>query len=159
VLKTAAFTGDLEHWHYDTFRVIWREKMLGKAFINFTLDPQGKVESLRIPDQQLTFKRSVEAAPPAEAVAVSEADLKRLVGKYVLESAPVEVSIEIVGGKLKATVPGQPVYTLIPVSAVRYQIEGAPAGYFINFDVAGGKVSGMTIEQGPAVSLKLKPKQ
>jgi CubicO group peptidase (beta-lactamase class C family) len=159
VLTTPSFVGDLEHWHYDTFRVTWRQKNLGKAFVNFTLDPQGKIETMRVADLELSFKRVVEAAPPAKAVAVSESDLKRLTGKYVLENAPLEVGIEVVGGKLKASVPGQPVYTLIPVSATRYQIEGAPAGYFVNFEVQGEKVVGMTIEQGPALTLKLRPKQ
>jgi hypothetical protein len=127
--------------------------------LNFTLDPQGKVETLRLPELQMTFKRSVEAAPAAAGVAMSEADLRRYVGKYAMEGAPIEVSIEIVGGKLKAVVPGQPVYTLIPLGSERFQIEGAPAGFFVGFEVAEGKVKRMTVEQGQGPSLKLLPKQ
>ena len=45
ILKRGAqFTGDLEHWHYDTFRVTWRDRQLGKGFVNFRLNSQGKVE-------------------------------------------------------------------------------------------------------------------
>ena len=44
------FTGDLEHWHYDTFRVTWRDRMRGKGLINFKLNAQGKVEMLNVED-------------------------------------------------------------------------------------------------------------
>jgi Domain of unknown function (DUF3471)/Beta-lactamase len=42
------FTGDLEHWHYDTFRVIWRDPTQGKGFVSFRLNSQGKVETLNV---------------------------------------------------------------------------------------------------------------
>jgi CubicO group peptidase (beta-lactamase class C family) len=49
VLKRGAyFTGDLEHWHYDTFRVTWRDRQQGKGFINFRLNSQGKVETMNM---------------------------------------------------------------------------------------------------------------
>jgi hypothetical protein len=159
VLKTPGFSGDLDHWHYDTFQATWRDKTLSKMLVNFTLDPQGKIETMRVAELQLSFKRSVEAAPPAEAVAVSEADLKRLMGRYAMEGLPIEVSIEMVGGKLKAVIPGQPVYTLIPISGTRFQIEGAPAGYFVTFELAGDKVKSVSIEQGQGPTFKLLPKQ
>lgn len=42
------FTGDLEHWNFDTFRVKWRDPMQGKGFVNFRLTPQGKVDVISI---------------------------------------------------------------------------------------------------------------
>ena len=42
------FTGDLQHWHYDTFRVVWRDAMQGKGFVNFRLNTQAKVEVINI---------------------------------------------------------------------------------------------------------------
>ena len=42
------FTGDLQHWHYDTFRVVWRDPMQGKGFVNFRLNSQAKVEVINI---------------------------------------------------------------------------------------------------------------
>lgn len=42
------FTGDLQHWHYDTFRVVWRDPMQGKGFVNFRLNTQAKVEVINI---------------------------------------------------------------------------------------------------------------
>jgi hypothetical protein len=69
------------------------------------------------------------------------------------------MSVELVGGKLKATVPGQPVYTLVPVAANRFSIEGAPAGFFLQFEMAEGKVISLTLVQGSGPSLVLLPKQ
>jgi len=44
LLRGANFTGDLEHWNYDTFRVVWRDRQEGKGFVSFRLNSQGKVE-------------------------------------------------------------------------------------------------------------------
>ena len=52
-----AFTGDLEHWHYDTFQAIWRDHTLGKSLVTFTLNSQGKVEAVKIPNMT-EFKRA-----------------------------------------------------------------------------------------------------
>jgi hypothetical protein len=104
------------------------------------------------------FKRGPDAAPAAAAAALSEEELKKFTGKFGLEAPPIEVSVELVGGKLKATVPGQPVYTLIPVSPTRFQIEGAPAGFFVQYEVAGKEARSLTIEQGSGPSLTLARK-
>ncbi|HEU4769179.1 MAG TPA: serine hydrolase [Pyrinomonadaceae bacterium] len=42
------FNGDLEHWHYNTFRVVWRDSMGGKGFINFKLNAKGQPETVSI---------------------------------------------------------------------------------------------------------------
>ena len=90
---------------------------------------------------------------------MSEAELNVFAGKYAIAAPPIEVSVEMIGGQLKAMVPGQPVFSLVPVSATRFRIDGAPAGFFLQFEMADGKPKSMTIEQGPTVSFKLLPKQ
>lgn len=40
------YTGDLEHWNYDTFQVAWRDQVIGKGLMTFTLNAKGKVDSL-----------------------------------------------------------------------------------------------------------------
>ena len=42
------FTGDLQHWHYDTFRVVWRDQMQGKGFVNFRLNSAAKVDVINV---------------------------------------------------------------------------------------------------------------
>jgi len=160
VLRTPGFVGDLEHWHYDTFRATFRDTVIvGKTLVNFTLNAQGKADAVNVADMNLSFKRAPEEAKPAAGFAMSEADLKKFAGKYEMKGAPIEVSIEIVGGKLKAIVPGQPVYTLAPVAASRFQIEGAPEGFFVQFELSGDKPKSLTIEQGAGPKLTLFPKQ
>jgi CubicO group peptidase (beta-lactamase class C family) len=44
----STFQGDLEHWHYDTFRASWRDKRLGKSFVTFALDARGRVTDMDV---------------------------------------------------------------------------------------------------------------
>lgn len=47
--KTAQLVGDLEHWQQDTFIVRWRDRSLNAdAFVNFALDPDGRVSLVRM---------------------------------------------------------------------------------------------------------------
>jgi len=43
-------TADLEHWHYDTFRAAWRDRELGRDFVTFATDVDGKVSRLSVKD-------------------------------------------------------------------------------------------------------------
>jgi CubicO group peptidase (beta-lactamase class C family) len=61
------FVGDLDHWHYDTFSIKWRDSIVypfGRGFVTFIMNPQGKVSEMKIdvpnPDfdfKELEFKR------------------------------------------------------------------------------------------------------
>lgn len=56
------FTGDLQHWHFDTFRVTWRDPMQGKGFVNFKLNAQGKADVVSI-ENLSDFTRVPEPDP------------------------------------------------------------------------------------------------
>jgi CubicO group peptidase (beta-lactamase class C family) len=56
------FTGDLEHWHYDTFRVKWRDPVQGKGFVNFKLNAKGKADVLSL-ENLSEFTRVPEPDP------------------------------------------------------------------------------------------------
>ena len=58
------FTGDLQHWNYDTFRIVWRDPMQGKGFVNFRVNRQGKVEVANI-EGLAEFTRTPEPATKA----------------------------------------------------------------------------------------------
>jgi len=49
-------TADLEHWHYDTFRINWRNPAQREEFLQFRLGMDGEVESL---DIQFTLRPSL----------------------------------------------------------------------------------------------------
>ncbi len=45
------FVADLEHWHYDTFRIRWRPSTpynFPRGFVTFTIDKNGKTDELKI---------------------------------------------------------------------------------------------------------------
>jgi len=61
-----AFTGELEHWNYDTFRVKWANPTVPEGLVTFTLNAQGKVEEIKVPGMA-DFKR-VPARPTTATV-------------------------------------------------------------------------------------------
>ena len=68
--------GRLEHWNYDTFRLIADDPLLGKQQVNFGLSSTGTVASLSIEgDTSLQFTRVAppEAAPSPLATATPKA--------------------------------------------------------------------------------------
>jgi CubicO group peptidase (beta-lactamase class C family) len=154
-----SFVGDLGHWHYDTFRANWRDKTIGKMLVNFTVNAAGKVDEIRI-ENLTTFKRAADKVEDIAGLSLSEADLKKYLGKYEMKTPPLEVSVEMVGGKLKGVIPGQPVSTFVPVGPNRFRVvvEGAPVEIFAQFEMADGKPQSMTIEQA-GMKLKFLPKQ
>ncbi len=162
VSYSAAITGDLEHWHYDTFQARMRDRQFGKVLVSFAINAQGKTESLKfnMPGvSDLVFTRAPEKAGDVTGLAMSEDELKKYVGAYESKTPPIEISIELVGGKLRGVIPGQPVATLVPIAQNRFKVivEGAPVEIFAQFDVADGKAKSMTIEQS-GVKLTLTPK-
>jgi hypothetical protein len=65
-----AFTGDLAHWHYDTFRARFVTAGDVKVFVTFALNAQGKVETLTLGLPGMAdypFKRVVENKKVEEA--------------------------------------------------------------------------------------------
>ena len=54
------FVGDLEHWHYDTFRVKWRDSIVypfNYGFVSFVIDSKGKVSEMKmdVPNPDFDF--------------------------------------------------------------------------------------------------------
>src|SRR5690606_15191295 len=58
------YVADLEHWHHDTFRAVWRRDGFGRAFVTFTLDPRGRPRDLEL-QGFTTFRRVSEPAAAA----------------------------------------------------------------------------------------------
>jgi hypothetical protein len=51
----------MEHWHYDTFRVVWRDHRDGTNLVTFALDMDGKVDMMNTdiggtPEETLKMK-------------------------------------------------------------------------------------------------------
>jgi len=56
----SSYIGDLEHWHYDTFRVSWRDRTMGRAMATFGMSPEGKIKSMAIEDFA-DFRRAADS--------------------------------------------------------------------------------------------------
>jgi hypothetical protein len=67
LVPSPLFVGDLEHWHFDIFRIKWRESVaypFPRGFVTFTLNPRAEVDEMKLdvpnPDfdfKELEFKR------------------------------------------------------------------------------------------------------
>ena len=156
-----AFGGTLEHWNYDSFRAVMDHARLGKPMVTFVLAPTGKPSELKLDiAPEATFRFTPPPADTKAAVALTSEQLRGLVGKYKPDQLPLEVEVQLVGDALKLTVPGQPTYTLVAVTPTRFRMTGPPGmpdGFFMEFDVSGGKATGATLVQpAPQPALKLK---
>jgi CubicO group peptidase (beta-lactamase class C family) len=50
-LPSPNFVADLEHWHYDTFRIKWRPSVaynFPRGFVTFSIDKDGKTDQLKV---------------------------------------------------------------------------------------------------------------
>jgi CubicO group peptidase (beta-lactamase class C family) len=54
------FEGELEHWHYDTFRATWKARNMGRNFLTFALDTDGKIRGVEF-DGMSSFNRKPDA--------------------------------------------------------------------------------------------------
>jgi CubicO group peptidase (beta-lactamase class C family) len=55
------FTGSLEHWHYDVFRVTWSDRQMGRGLVSFRLDHRGRVAEMNM-ENLAEFTRVPEKA-------------------------------------------------------------------------------------------------
>ena len=45
---TPTMIGDLQHWQYDAFKAHWRTRTIEDAFVTFSLNPDGTIDSARM---------------------------------------------------------------------------------------------------------------
>ena len=147
---------DLEHWNYDTFRVVPRQKHIEKFFVTLNVGRDGKPESAKIDGAFGTgvFKYQDEGPP---AIALSDDELKKFTGSFTLDAPPLEATVELVAGTLKMSISGQAAVKLVPVGPARFKFDGAP-GSFAMFESSDGKVQKMILETKSA-TLPFMPKK
>ena len=162
ITRSPAFQGEMEHWHFDTFRSKWSSGLLGKTFVSFRLGPSGKTEELAMDlgGAPVTFKRRPEMADTTAGVRIAAAELRKYLGTFQSKAPPAMATVEMVGDRLTITVPGQPAYRMVPITETRFRLTGpnVPAGFFVDYAIEGGKVRSITLVQpSPAPSLTLMP--
>lgn len=170
VAHFGGFIGDLEHWHHDTFRATSRDKTLGKMFLTFGVNAVAEVDGFQLegmdgllPEERPDFRRSTPPADSAPGITISDAAMRKIAGSYTAVGLPLVIEIQVIDGELKATVPGQPVYTLVAESPLRFRLTGPPgmpAGFHLEFEERSGTMVGATLHQpAPQPTLRLEKKQ
>jgi CubicO group peptidase (beta-lactamase class C family) len=157
-----AWQGSLEHWHYDTFRTDWGSPVLGRSFVTFRLGRAGKVDELQIDlaGAPVTYRRRPPMADTTAGVVLAASELPMYVGRFESKAPPIVIAIERLGNELTLNVPGQPAYTLVPVTRTRFRMTGpnVPAGFFLDYSMDGRTIKSVTLEQpSPRPSLTLTP--
>jgi pimeloyl-ACP methyl ester carboxylesterase len=90
--------------------------------------------------------------PSAAEVQLAEADLARLVGEYAPAEGGISFAVQLEGGKLKAVIAGERTYMLLPQSATRFLIAGAPPGYALTFELEAGRAKAVVLAEGPVTT-------
>src|SRR5215470_10525271 len=133
----------LEHYHYDIFQVPEDSDSVaaGEKF-QFAMDKKGDIDRIGAMlepalGEDIMFTRAPEN--------ISKDVLQKLAGDYQL--AEQTVSFAVVGDVLRLTVPGQPVYELIPRKELSFDLKSMP-GFSVDFQMdASGKVSEAVFNQ------------
>jgi CubicO group peptidase (beta-lactamase class C family) len=60
--------GDLEHWHFNTFRVHWQDSSMGQSFLTFSLAPDGRVRMMSLEEFGDFGRASAAAGSATESV-------------------------------------------------------------------------------------------
>jgi len=144
--SSPAFQGILEHWHYDTFRAIWKDPMLGKSLVTFSANHEGKINKMQV-EGVGEFTRKPEVPDSTDAVELSEAQLRRLAGKYRAEQPPIDASVEFFEGYLQVVIPGQPAYRLAADSRTKFHLTGIPIEVTLEFQMEGETVKSVILTQ------------
>jgi CubicO group peptidase (beta-lactamase class C family) len=156
------FDGELEHWHFDTFRAKWKARNMGRSMLTFSLGSDGKVRSVDF-EGLGTMNRRPDAPDTARRVVLAAADAGRLTGTFVSLTPALSIEVSYVDGALKLNVPGQPTYTLLADSPTRFRMTGPPgmpAGFFVDYELSGGVVKAVRITQpAPRPTLVFEPRR
>jgi hypothetical protein len=103
-----------------------------------------------IAEEAPDYRRAADPSDTIPKVQLAAAEMDRLAGAWESRTPPLTVRVEVVAGSLRLTVPGQPVYTLVPESPTRFRLTGPPGmppGSYVRYDVEGGAVRRMTLVQ------------
>jgi hypothetical protein len=93
----------------------------------------------------------------AAEVEVPAADLDRFAGTYVGPDGH-ELVVNRQGANLQVVLGEGDFYLLTAIGPARFRIEGAPPGFFVEFQREGEQVTAMQLEQGPNDRQTLKRK-
>jgi CubicO group peptidase (beta-lactamase class C family) len=145
--------GALSHYHYDVFEVAG-EGEGPKQKISFTTDIRGNISSLSV-QLEPSVKDIVFNRAASKAV-LEKSFLEKFVGKYDLMGTEIAIALKE-EKTLTLTVPGQPVYELVPFKGAEFTLKGLQ-GYSVEFkmDASGAVTEAVFHQPTGTVSAKKK---
>lgn len=156
------FDGELEHWHFDTFRATWKAKNMGRSFLTFALDSDARIRSVEF-EGLGSMNRRPDAPDTTRRIVLAASEAGKLTGTFVSQTPALSIEVAYVDGSLRLTVPGQPTYTLLADSPTRFRMTGPPgmpAGFFVEYEMSGGAVKTLKLHQPtPRPTLVFEPKK
>lgn len=156
------FDGELEHWHYDTFRATWNAKNMGRSFLTFALGSDGRIRGVEF-EGMGSMNRRPDAPDTTRRIVLASSDAAKLTGTFVSQTPALSIEVAYADGVLKLTVPGQPTYTLLADSPTRFRMTGPPgmpAGFFVEYELSGASVKALKLYQPtPRPTLTFEPKR
>ncbi len=128
---------------FNSFIAVIPEKKLGFVMLtNVSESTLGNELPAIIWQNLLEEKKTVN-----ESVKLPLKAMEKLVGKYRLEAAGVDMEVKIENETLLLIVPGQPTYSLERTGERQFKIVGAPEGFSVKFTPAQGDATEMYLQQ------------
>lgn len=152
----------LRHVHYDVFQPFIFDRLnkidtadKSEVRFNFRSGLDGELESVLVSGLEPNVK-PLEFVSKPTTKSIKPDELKKYVGDYELASVTSKIYLNKAGTGLNLFVPGQPEYDLEYLGGNKFSIKGL-SGYKVEFEEAGGKVSGIAFIQ-PNGTFKAKRK-
>jgi len=157
IFRRGELTADAEHWHYDTFELKNRAKHPPLGTITFRLGADGKVGEATLFGEDEW--RRVPATPSADpTIELSEEQMRRYTGTYLHKALGIQAHVFVQGGALRAQIPGQPSFEMLPTGEHAFSLGGLPAQISVDmvfsFEGEGG-ARALTFTQTPGGTFEL----
>ena len=133
----------LEHYHYDLFEVPEDSDSIaaGEKF-QFEMNKKGEIDRIAAALEPALSEDIIFTRAPEK---ISTDVLQKLSGDYLLAGQTVTFAVS--GDVLRLSVPGQPVYELIPGKELSFDVKGLP-GFSVDFQMdASGKIAEAVFNQ------------
>jgi len=127
---------------FNSMVAMFPEKKLG-----FVLLTNVSASSLGSDMIQIVGQNLVDEPKPDENVKLPVKTMEKMVGKYHLAEANINVEVKISGEDLVMLVPGQPQYTLQRTGPREFKPVGAPDGFAVKFTPETGDASELILTQ------------
>ncbi|MGD9629551.1 MAG: serine hydrolase domain-containing protein [Pyrinomonadaceae bacterium] len=121
--------------------------MIPEKKIGFVMLTNVSASSLGSELMPIVWQELLPESVPKASTKLSLDEMNKLVGKYRLEAAKIDIEVKADNGDLVMVVPGQPQYILSKTASRNFKMLGAPDGFAVRFDPDQGAAASMYLQQ------------